>query len=135
MNGTLHIAAGPVMDGAQTNALVFLSLGLPQMNKDYTLKSGVQISQPNVLAGYNAHLGAGPVPMADGYYEATSGTLHFSAVSCDANGLVYTGTLTNVTFQGATISGMSIQVDPNGCTFMVPSMTFDIEVTTSACTP
>ncbi len=130
---TLHIAAAPVTVGAQTNALVFLSVGLPDVNKDYTLKSGISFSQPNVLAAYNGSLGGG-MPMADAYYDATGGTLRFSSVACTAQGFAYTGTLTNVTFQGATISGMNIQVDPNGCMFTVASLTFDIE-TTTACTP
>ena len=129
----IHIAAAPLADGGQINALIFIDIGLPTAGQDYTLKSGISFSQPNVLAAYNAQLG-GAVPTADAYYDVTAGTLHFTSVACDTNGFEYKGTIKAATFQGATFTGMNIQVDPAGCTFDVANIAFDIAVT-GACTP
>lgn len=138
----VHIAAAPLPDGGQVNALVFLAItnggsGFPDIDTDYTLKKGLSFTQPNVLAAYNAQLG-GAIPTADAEYEATAGTLRFSTATCDTTGFEFKGTITDATFSGATFSGMNITIDPNGCTFQIPSLTFDINVPAAAggaCTP
>ena len=129
----IHIAGAPLADGGQVNVLLFIDVGLPDVNTSYTLKSGISFTQPNVLAAYNAQVG-GTVPTADAYYDVTAGTLKFTTVACDANGFEYKGTIKNATFQGAQFTGMNIQVDPQGCTFDVATINFDIAVT-GTCTP
>ena len=136
----VHIAAAPLTDGLQLNALVILTItnngaGFPQVGQDYQLKKGLSFSQPNVLAAYNAQLG-GAVPSADAYYEATAGTLNFTAATCDDTGFELKGKITGATFSGAMFSGMNITIDPNGCTFDIPTFTFDIKVAAPpTCTP
>jgi hypothetical protein len=123
----IQIAAATDTQGTQTNGLIFIAVTFPTVNTDYTLKSGISFTQPNVLAAYNVTLG-GTIPSADAYYQAVAGTLRFSTATCDTTGFEFKGTIKNATFQGATVSGMNIQVDPNGCTFTVANMAFDITV-------
>ncbi len=123
----IYIAAATATDGTQMNGLVFVSLVFPSINTDYTLKSGIQFAQPNVLAGYGLSLSGG-LPSAKSYYEGVSGTLRFTTAACDTNGFEFKGTLKGVTFQGATVSGTNIQVDPSGCTFGPTDIAFDITV-------
>jgi hypothetical protein len=103
---------------------------------NFTLKppsGGALPTPPLILIGYNVNTAT---MSADAYYAAVSGTMNVSKFTCGASGSELKGTLTNVKFQGATgsLQTMNLMVDPNGCTFTVTSMTFDITSTT-ACTP
>ncbi|HTJ46103.1 MAG TPA: hypothetical protein VL463_28555 [Kofleriaceae bacterium] len=112
------------------------STGGTEVDKDYTLTDptqGFPPPVPIVSAGY----GVDPSSQsADASYVATAGTVRFSTLSCDANGSELKGTITDATFQGVkgNLLGGQAQIDPNGCTFTVAKLDFDIK-TTTACTP
>lgn len=136
-----NIGIGPFADGTgKIDGLVAVvstaSTGGTQTNKDYTLtdptSSGLP-TPPVISALYGIDIGT---MRADAQYVATSGTVRFKTLQCDAQGTEIQGTLTDVTFQGikGDLMAGTAMVDPNGCSFTVTSMDFDMK-TSSACTP
>src|SRR5579862_1292826 len=109
--------------GTSNNGLLSIvnasATGATVANMNYTL-TGSSFSFPTIAAAYN--LTSLNPPTADAYYLATAGTVNYSILCAHEQ----KGTLKNVTFQGATLSGMNFTVDPNGCTFDVASLDFDI---------
>jgi hypothetical protein len=106
------------------------------IDTDYTLSapsSGGIPTQPVIAALYGIDISN---MTADSQFVAVSGTVRYSILQCEAGGSEMKGTLTDVKFQGATggIASGGFTVDPNGCTFTVTKVTFDIKNTT-ACTP
>ena len=130
-----QIGIGPAIGGTSLNALLIgaqTGQGGTVIDKNYTLTapSGGGIpSFPLVAALYGVDVSG---MAADATYAVTAGTLRFDTLThtaapdpvCDE----LKGTLTNVTFQGATGSLQTgITVDPQGCTFTIPKLAFDIK--------
>lgn len=91
------------------------------LDQEYDLATITPPNVPTVGAGYNVSIQS---QSADATYVATEGKITFTtACSIGAS-----GTLTGVTFKGATVDLQTGQltVDPLGCTFTVPSVTFSI---------
>jgi hypothetical protein len=84
----------------------------------YTLNGATLPAPPFVLALHDIDIATMEAQSA---YAAISGTITFTA-ACAGR---IAGTLTNATFQAATINPAP-QIDPDGCTFTVPSITFTI---------
>ena len=132
-----HIGVAPTPDATtigQLDALIVLvnlnTTGTTVIDTDYTLKSG--FSFPSVLAAYNIQAGTG-TPSADAEYQATAGTIRFSKIDCASGQAEFVGTIKNATFSGVTGTPPNVQVDPNGCSFTVDTVTFDIKGSDSAC--
>jgi hypothetical protein len=106
-----------VNSDAATNATI--------LGHDYDLATITPPNVPTIGAGYNVNI---QTQSADATYIATAGKVNFTtACSIGAS-----GTLTNVTFKGATISGGGLVIDPLGCTFTVATVNFTIG---KACPP
>ncbi|MGE0397362.1 MAG: hypothetical protein AB7T06_11620 [Kofleriaceae bacterium] len=72
---------------------------------------------PFVGAGYHFDLGTNTI---DASFVATEGTLHIDVV-CATH---MEGTLTNATFRGITGGFTNPAIDPDGCMFTLPTVTF-----------
>jgi hypothetical protein len=97
-------------------------IGIP-----YALDGGTVPTPPFVAAAYDVDPSAMTARAA---FVAASGTLVFTR-ACSTG---VSGTLTDVTFQAGNLLPPSI--DPNGCTFTLPAITFDIgDTTTPECQP
>jgi len=79
--------------------------------------SATLFSPPSMIAVYNGNLQA---QQYDAIFLATAGTIVFDTKCADS----MSGHASNVTFQGATGGIQNLEVDPDGCTFTVPSITF-----------
>jgi hypothetical protein len=104
-----------------TDVINIAAVGYPvmgtQIGMDYTLTDQLG-TPPFFAAGYNVDI---QTQTAQAAYYATSGTLNFTT-ACMVGA---SGTLTNATFQ-AVESITNPVIDPNGCTFTVDMLTFDI---------
>lgn len=87
------------------------------IDTEYTLDGG-SLAIPLMLVGYNVNA---QTQSFDAAYTATAGTITFSEICAEG----YKGVATDVTFQGVTGGLNNPQVDPEGCTFTVESITFE----------
>ena len=111
------VAITPFSDGANLDiAAVGYSRTTTVINQAYTLSGTNPGTPPFFALGYKLNLSTF-TPAASFY--ATSGTWRFTK-ACDKGA---SGTLTNATFQGVT-SIQNPTIDPNGCTFTVPTLAF-----------
>jgi hypothetical protein len=104
-----------VLLGGQINALGIGYNGSTETGVEYALTG--ELAPPLVLSAYNVDVAT---MNAEAGFVAVAGTLEFTDIC--AEGIA--GTLTGVTFQAANLDTLSI--DPNGCTFAVPTLTFSI---------
>jgi hypothetical protein len=112
-----HVAIYPFLANELDLAMVGYAMIGTQIGTPYTLTDTLG-SAPFVAAAFNFDFSA---MTAQAAYYATSGTLTFTT-ACSVG---TTGTLTDATFQ--TVAGlMNPTIDPNGCSFTVASLTFDI---------
>jgi hypothetical protein len=112
-----YVALYPFFEGIVNLAAVGYPMVGTQIGMDYTLTDQLG-TPPFVAAGYNLDI---QTQTAQAAFYATSGTLNFTT-ACNVGA---TGTLTNATFQ-AVESITNPVIDPNGCTFTVDMLTFDI---------
>jgi hypothetical protein len=128
----LGIGFGPINNTTRLDGLLAVVAPDTDVTKTYDLSKsgGSLLSPPMLVAAYNVTQGGGALGFsADAFYKVTSGTLKFDVVCTAAAGGEIKGTLTDATFSGATISTTtgSVTVDPDGCTFQVAKLTFDIK--------
>jgi hypothetical protein len=90
----------------------------PVLNTDITLDGTMLPNTPFAIALFDIDIGT---MMPRAAYAALSGTINFTAACLDGA----SGTLTDATFQAATIFP-SPMLDPTGCTFDVASVQFSI---------
>lgn len=134
-----NIGIGPFVNNGLDALVVVVSTaqtGGTDVDTDYTLTDPTQ-SFPPTPPVVSALYGVDPNSMtADASYVAVSGTVRFSALACSPTGAEIKGTLTDVKFQGVKgdLLGGQAQVDPNGCTFTVTKVDFDIK-SSNSCTP
>jgi hypothetical protein len=124
--GQFLAAQGFLLGGAPVTSTTLQVNGLVAILPDTTPAGTYNLTGPSsfpiIAAAYNATF-TSSLPSADAYYVATAGSVTLDIVCAHE----IKGTITDATFSGATINGTSIQVDPNGCTFMVAGdMPFDI---------
>ena len=103
--GALHVFAA----GYDPDMVV---IGTP-----YTLDGTTVPAPPFVAAAYNVDIAS---MTAEAAFVAVSGTVVFTAACADG----VSGTVTDATFQAGTF--LPPAIDPNGCTFTVPTLTFEI---------
>lgn len=112
-----YVAISPFSDGSNFNiSVVGYSRTTTLLNNEYTLSGTNPGTPPFFALGYKLNLSTF-TPAASFY--ATAGKLTFTK----ACAMGASGTLTAATFQGVT-SIQNPTIDPNGCSFVVASMTF-----------
>lgn len=86
------------------------------IGEEYTLSDKTLGTPPLLATGYNVDLNGFTF---DAAYYATAGTIVFDTICAEG----FSGTATNVTFTG--VEGlMNPTIDPDGCSFLVESVTF-----------
>ncbi len=112
----VYAAASPFSDGSNINISVVGYSTTTLLNNEYTLSGTNPGTPPFFALGYKLNLSTF-TPAASFY--ATAGKLTFTKACAQGA----SGTLTAATFQAVT-SIQNPTIDPNGCSFTVPSMTF-----------
>ena len=121
------LAIGIITNGNAVHALLVsyvnsdAAANATVLGQDYDLSTITPPNVPTIGAGYNVSL---QTQSFDASYVVTAGTVNFTT-ACSVGA---SGTLTNATFKGATIdlNTGTLTVDPAGCTFTVPTLTFTV---------
>lgn len=124
--GTSTFAIGIITGGSAVHVLLVsyvnadAAQGGTVLGQEYDLSTITPPNLPTIGAGYNVNIQS---QQADATYVATAGKVTFTA-ACSVGA---SGTLKDATFKGATLSQQGgLTIDPNGCTFTVPSVNFTI---------
>jgi hypothetical protein len=117
----IQVAIAPNIDGTINPLLVGYPMTDPVLDTDIDLSTVPLGQAPFVGAGYAFDVQA---MTTDAAYVATAGTLRLTK----ACGTEAEGTLTDVTFHGVIgdLGSSTVTIDPDGCTFTVPSVAFHI---------
>lgn len=118
MGGT-RIAINPNLESGGINPFIVGYDAATPRDADINLAMGTLGQAPFVAAGYGFSIDTMEI---DAVFVATAGTLHLS----DATNTHVMGTLTNATFQGVTGGFTNPTIDPNGCTFTVATVAFEM---------
>ncbi|MDX2090925.1 MAG: hypothetical protein SFX73_23905, partial [Kofleriaceae bacterium] len=123
-SGDTRIAIAPNIDGSINPVIVGFPASGAVLDTDIDLSTITLGNPPFVGAAYRFDLSA---MSTDAAYVAVAGTLRLSG-ACSTE---VQGTLTNATFRGilGDLQSGTPSVDPEGCMFTVPSLTFHISQT------
>lgn len=113
-----YIALTAYLSGALNGFGIGYSMTDVNIGVPYTLDGSTLPAPPFALALFNIDIGT---MMPEAAFAAVDGTLTFTA-ACVSGA---SGTLEDATFQAATLA-LPPEIDPNGCTFEVPSVEFSI---------
>lgn len=118
-SGGAHLAIAPTFDANGIHPVLFAYTDKTPIGEDIDLSTIPLGDLPSVIAGYNVDLASQDF---DAAYVATAGTLHLTA-ACGTN---VRGTLTDVTFSGVTGGFDDPEIDPDGCSFTLKTVTFNV---------
>lgn len=117
----VQVAIAPNIAGSINPLIIGYSATDPVLDTDIDLSTVTLGEAPFVGAAYRFDL---TTMTTDAAYVATAGTLNLTS----ACGTSVEGTLTDATFSGilGDLQSQTVTVDPEGCTFTVPTLTFHI---------